>query len=344
MKQYKSIDLAKFICALLIIILHTAPFSSYSKALTFGIRNIVTVFAVPLFFAISGFLFFKKLETVDVNERNKYVFNYLKRIVIMYLFWSAVYLIFVIIKWMRGGVTFYGVLEYVKDFFFEGSYQTIWFLPALFGAILLIYLLNKKLSLKKIFIIACVVYVFTLLGSSYYGLTIKIPFLKSIYDVYYSFFDSVKNAVLFGFIYVLIGGIIATSKRNNEKVVSNLIFTLIFGVLYAAEEFLIAYFNINHKGVDTIIFLVPFTFFALRLVLSINLNLSDKVCTAFRKYSILMFLTQRIPLSIIDMFFQNSLVATNSILYFIVVLTATLLISYGVIFLSKKIKFLKLVY
>ena len=58
-KQYKSLDFTKFVCAILIIVLHTAPFSSYSKVLTFGLRNIVTIIAVPFFFASSGFVLFK---------------------------------------------------------------------------------------------------------------------------------------------------------------------------------------------------------------------------------------------------------------------------------------------
>lgn len=48
-KQYHSLDLAKFISAVLIIVLHTGPLSSYSSVLHYGLRNIVTVVAVPFF-------------------------------------------------------------------------------------------------------------------------------------------------------------------------------------------------------------------------------------------------------------------------------------------------------
>ena len=78
MKQYKSLDFAKFVCAILIIVLHTDPFSSYSKLLTFGFRNIVTVIAVPFFFATSGFLAFKKIDSLDIDKQKSYVFHYLK--------------------------------------------------------------------------------------------------------------------------------------------------------------------------------------------------------------------------------------------------------------------------
>ena len=127
MKQYKSLDIAKFICAILIIILHTAPFSSYSKILTFGFRNIVTVIAVPFFFATSGFLLFKKVESLEDRARDSYIKKYLSRLIIMYLIWSAVYFGFVVIKWVRKGFSAYFVFEYIRDFFFEGSYPTICF-------------------------------------------------------------------------------------------------------------------------------------------------------------------------------------------------------------------------
>ena len=73
MKQYKSLDLAKFIGAFLIIILHTPPFSSYSKVVTFGLRNIVTIIAVPLFFTISGFFALKKYEALDEGKKKIYI-------------------------------------------------------------------------------------------------------------------------------------------------------------------------------------------------------------------------------------------------------------------------------
>ena len=347
MKQYKSLDLAKFICAILIVIIHTSPFGSYSKVLSFGFRNIICVIAVPFFFLTSGFLAFKKIDRLDSDKKKEYVFNYLKRLAIMYFIWSAIYFIFVVIKWTRGTFSIYSVLEYIKDFFFEGSYSTIWFLPALFVATLAVYLLHKKFSYKTIFVISCAVYVFTLLGSSYYGLATKVPFLNVIYSIYYSFFDSIKNGICFGMIFVCMGAMLSEEDEKNTKPVSALkafIPVALCAMLLAAEEFLVAYFKWNVRGVDTVISLIPFTYFFFKFVMSLDINISDRTAIAMRKYSILMFLCQRIPLSIIDLFLADTIVATNSILYFAVVLTTTLLISFVIIQLSKKYKIIKYAY
>ena len=59
--RYDSLDLAKWICALLVIVIHTAPLSKVSTIGNFYFTNVLARIAVPLFFAISGFLFFRKL-------------------------------------------------------------------------------------------------------------------------------------------------------------------------------------------------------------------------------------------------------------------------------------------
>lgn len=347
MKQYKSLDIAKFICAILIIVIHTAPFGSYSKILTFGFRNIIAVIAVPFFFLTSGFLAFKKIDSLDGEKRKTYVRQYLKRLVVMYLIWTAVYFVFVAIKWSREGFSVYSVLEYIKDFFFEGSYSTIWFLPALFAATLLVYVLHKKFNYRTIFVIACVIYLFTLGGSSYYGLATKVPAIKAVYDVYYSFFDSIKNGVCFGMIFVSMGAMVSEKvEALTEKTTALRAFVpvVLFAGLLAVEEFMVAYLNWNDRGVDTVAMLVPFTYFFVRFLLVWPVKISESACVAMRKYSILMFLTQRIPLSILDLFFADTIIVQNSMLYFLTVLAATILISFGLLKASQKMPWIKRAY
>ena len=87
-KQYNSLDLMKFISAILIIVLHTSPFQSYNALISFGLRNVVTIIAVPFFFCTSGFLLFKKLSVLSQDEKGKYFKHYIKRLCIMYGLWS----------------------------------------------------------------------------------------------------------------------------------------------------------------------------------------------------------------------------------------------------------------
>ncbi len=348
-KNYASLDMAKFLCAWLIIILHTAPFGAYSKAMTFGLRHIVTVVAVPFFFATSGFLFCKKLEQLPQAEKGPYVKKYALRIVGMYLFWSVVYFGFVVLRWQRkGGVTLALVLEYVRDFFFEGSFSTIWYLPALLSAVLLVWLLRKRLSYRAIFAIAVAVHLFTLGGTSYYGLTTQNAFLKGVYDAYYTFFDTMKNGVLFGFCYVAMGGLISQLPAQELRKPGK--DTLCIGVVWvclAAEAVIGSYFHWRTKGCDTVLCLIPLTWLLTRFVLKVDIHNErlNRAALYCRKLSILMFLTQRLPLTVIELFFADTVVYTNTMLYFIVVSVVTLAISAAIIRLSEqKLPWLKRVY
>ena len=213
-KQYNSLDLAKFIAAILIVIIHANPFSSYSSVVAYAFRNIIATIAVPFFFVTSGFLFSVKLNSLNGEEKTGYFKKYFFRLLTMYLLWSAVYFIFVLTDWIINGFTINDLLIYVRDFFFEGSYSTIWFLPALMTAVTIVYFLKKKFTYLQIFLMALPFYLFACLGSSYYGLTQQIPLLGDLFKVYYSFFDTIKNGVLFGWVYVALGGVFSENSES----------------------------------------------------------------------------------------------------------------------------------
>ena len=80
--SFQILDLTKFIGALLVVLIHTAPLEPYSAIANFYTRDVLARLAVPLFFAISGFFFARK-----PNPGKS-----LRRIALLYLGWSAIYL------------------------------------------------------------------------------------------------------------------------------------------------------------------------------------------------------------------------------------------------------------
>ena len=346
MKQYKTLDFFKFLAAVLIIVLHTLPSEDYSKVVTFGLRNIVCVIAVPFFFVCSGFVTFSKIESLPDRETKKsYIKKNLKRIALMYVIWSVIYFPFVIYQWTKTSFSYVSIVEYIRDFFFEGSYQTIWFLPALFTATLLVYLLNCKFSYIKIIFIAIPFYCFALLGSSYWGLTQNFAILNKTFEIYYILFDTIKNGLLFGFIYVAIGAWLAKNKGLLKVPRSYCIVgTFVCFILVAVEALLHNYFNLNGKGCDTTLCLIPMSISIMIFALNMELPFSEKTCLMFRKCSLLMFLVQRLPMSIIDNFMTETIVVNNSLIYFFVVFLTTMLLSLSIIKLSAKWEILKHLY
>jgi serine/alanine racemase len=117
-KQYIAIDLAKFLCSLLVVVIHTSPLKDVSEPACFVLDNILARVAVPLFFAISGFLFFGKLDYYNgkisgSKDNLRRLLFYCKRNTALYLGWSAVYFAVVYLPmWYRTG--WWGI-HVVKD-------------------------------------------------------------------------------------------------------------------------------------------------------------------------------------------------------------------------------------
>ena len=91
-------------------------------------------------------------------------------------------------------------------------------------------------------------YVFTLGGSSYYGLVSKIPLIKDIYNIYYSFFDTIKNGVCFGMIFVCMGAMLAEGEDiiiQKSTMTKTLTVLSLCAIFLAIEELAIGILNWN---------------------------------------------------------------------------------------------------
>ena len=50
--HYENIDILKYMCAILIVVLHLRPFQNFSDELDLAFNNIITRICVPMFFLI----------------------------------------------------------------------------------------------------------------------------------------------------------------------------------------------------------------------------------------------------------------------------------------------------
>lgn len=347
MKKYNGIDLFKIIAAYLIILLHVSIFESETIGYII-VRQIITIVAVPFFFAASGFLISNKLDKQAIPKSVKV--NYKK-----YLLWSVIYLPFAVFGWFVSGLPLYkSLLYYVRDFIFEGSYLTIWFLNALAFAIVIEWLLLKRFSKKMCFYISIPFFIIACLLSSYNQLFTEI-FGSKLSDVYYLIFSSTKNGVLFGFPFVALGAYIATiSKQKHENKKVSVLGMVISFVLLIIEVLIRNSYFPQNKSVDFAIMLVPFTAFALMLSSSLDLKESEThkgIYSYLRTLSVLLFLTQRIFIfgfdvldKVIARLTGQYIISAVPAIEFLLVACGTTLFSMFVIRLSSRIEWLKKLY
>lgn len=336
--QYGFVDVIKFLLALLIVSSHYISENAVGRINGFvDYASSLYVIVVPFFFACSGFFLFRKLD--DKFENWSKVKIYCKKIMVMYAGWSIVYFLFTACTWIRFGTTTESVLHYLLNALTYSTYKTIWFLPATVIGVLLTYYLTKKMGAKETITIGAILYLIGCLGASY---SFLIP-ENSVLNLYDYIFSSTRNGVFNGFPFILIGYFIAQKEKKgfSESKIKNLIFTAIFGMAFAAEAVVI-----KRKGavnVNTLIFLLPFTYFFLMWCLEIRIQTTEKTMM-LRKISTDVFLCQRIYLSSLPALLPETiferLLTGNPYVGLISMLLLSLITAVFLIELSKRNKWL----
>ena len=342
-KKFYTLDIAKFICAILII---SAHFCAEIGKFPTIIDNLfsVYIFAVPFFFACSGFLFFNNLNRFESKEdKFKYFIKYEKRLWIMYGCWSLLYFIYVVYCWIKTGV--FGIpqiLRYLHMAVTIQTYATIWFLPALAIGIAVTYYMVTRFSKRTCLLIVSFLYLFSMLGASY-NFLLEGTFLEGFFDLYLLVFKSSRNG-LFNAVPFIYFGYLCVNENIAEKkklTFKNICFTFLFIVL-TVIECIVLKFKFGVSGGDVVLFLVPSTYFAIKTCVSIQLK-ENKIWLWMRKLSLLMFLSQRIFLTVLfgEIPIYRQLITWNSYFGLAVVLALTIVFSYAFIKLSEKFKFFK---
>lgn len=193
-KIYPSLDIVKFIMALLILTQHTANEWAHSTGLVhafFGLGN----FAVPFFFACSGFLFFSKFDTLDNQGQKDYYKKWSIRIGRMYLVWSLIYFCFVFAGWVDRGLNWGQPAQYLHRALVFSTYATIWFLPALWIGVSIVYWMRRHCIKAVFWTTAVLLLIVGNLFGSYSNVMTHNDVVKSAYDWYMDVFITWRNGL-----------------------------------------------------------------------------------------------------------------------------------------------------
>ena len=157
--KINSIDIFKFLCALMVVGIHTQPFGERLG----GGYYATTIFriAVPFFFAVSSYLFFNK-EKPDI-------IRYVKRILLLDIAWTVFQSPYIIYKYYVISPSSVGdsTLDLVQSMLVGESYMGSWYIHASWLGLLLLYLSTKYLRPSIVMLITTLCFMITLLDSSY---------------------------------------------------------------------------------------------------------------------------------------------------------------------------------
>lgn len=133
------IDIVKLLCAILVVGIHTRPFDSLDSSILIGAIENLNSIAVPMFLVISGAFFWEKVEKNGIIYAKKY----LRRIVVMYIFWSALYAVYTYCVYYDFNTLSSFMKLLVCQLMYYGTYLHLWyFVCVIYCVILSIFALH----------------------------------------------------------------------------------------------------------------------------------------------------------------------------------------------------------
>lgn len=341
-KNYNSFDIAKFICSVLVVMLHISPFGKspsidFFAEMNFVLKQGVCRIAVPLFFIFNGYFMYEKF--LLQNSDLKIIKKYFLRILNLYLIWTLIYFPMKLSNILNGQDGFIQSLgSYLKKVIFVGSHTHLWYLTSLLWTVaLILFLLKRKWSPFKMLCAASVFYIFGLLGDAYYGLIsplFEVNYIGPALKLYFNIFETTRNALFFAFLFISLGMVLAEKKTTISKknsligLVVSLI--LLYGEVYAIRKFGLAI------DCNVLVFTVPSSLFVL-LYLK-NIELKDKsIYVDMRKISSLIFYGHPMVIKFVSIGLDKlGIEIQDTPLPFLTVLTVTVVVSVIIIKLSGK--------
>lgn len=233
-----SIDIFRYICAIMVVAIHTHPLSDINAQLGYILVQIIPRVGVPFFFATAGYFYIQKLEKGKAP-----FFKSFKRLLITYIIWTCLYYLIDFVRWGYSNPKYFGVTG-LFNFFIAGSHYHFWFFPAIIFAVCCTTLIFKIRLSKCLIPLSIILYSVGCFGCSYYELGVNIPFLEKLYT--FSQFDLIRRVLMMGFPFFVCGYFVHKIKDKVFNRVSTKKLLLIWCVTIAVwliEIYIVWTFN-----------------------------------------------------------------------------------------------------
>ena len=269
--EYGSLDLFRIIAALLVIAIHTSPLASVNPDLDFFLTRILARVAVPFFFMTTGqFLLTGRLDKTRPYDYRIVV--WIRKMLLLYFAATLLYLPVSIYAGQLSKITPAGML---KRIFFDGTFYHLWYFPACIIGVLLLVGLSRLCTERLLLVITTLLYIYGLLGDSYYGFAIKVPVLSNILNRGFMVWSYTRNGLFFAPLFLLIGSKMDRVKEHVSGKKSFIGF-LMFFLLMTAEGLSLHAADVQKH--DSMYFFLPTAMvFLYCLVLSIRSHTRRRV-------------------------------------------------------------------
>ena len=259
-KEYIAIDVLKFIAAYMVMGIHFMTFEDVNKELNFWFTQVFCRLAVPFFFVAAGYFAANKL-----CDRKK-TLVYLKRILIMYVIYTIMYLPFILQEYKRAGYTIgQKIGELLKAFFIWGSYFHLWYFLSLIVAVIVVYIMLNcmKLTDGNLLLFTGILYVLGTLGNAYRNLWTNIPVIETVLSGYERVFQTTRNGIFMGPFLLVLGYLI---RKHSERIGYRRywLYAIVLFLLMNVEEYVAR--TITHHSGQSMLFLTPFVVVAIFLM------------------------------------------------------------------------------
>lgn len=276
------IDVTKFALSILIVVIHISPIESLNPILRPFLRT-----AVPLFFLISAYLFFKKYgEAETVEKKIARIERYVKRNLQLYFFWLIVLLIPTLSyrQWFSDGFLS-GLFRALYSFLFGSTFIASWYIMASIIATLIIVVASRYLGNKTILLLSAIPYL-ACCAMSNYGAS---PLVAPHYDALcYAFGSNDYNSFWVAIFWIAAGKCIADNELRLSKASTSSLLAIMLvglGAIYTEQFFILAnqwsYADDCYLGLA--VFCIP------AFVLSLRVNVSCKYAAFLRNASIVTY-------------------------------------------------------
>lgn len=286
-REYAAIDIAKLICALLVVAIHTEPFAG-NFWLDKGL-GLFTRIPVPFIFTASGYFLFLTDKRATSGRK---LLKYMGRITLMYGIWSLIYMPFLVKSCMPAETSgTFATARFIKSLIWTGVSSHLWYLIATIVAAGMTWLMYRRFTEKTTLIVATILLIFGTLFSTYAVLIHKLIQGEGIRQVFkiLSIIDT-RNGIFYGFFYLALGGFIACHHVKRSQLF-NAIAACLSIVLLAAESLVAVRYL---KCTSTIMwFATPFlVYFIFMFVLDCPLAIKREYAVTIRNMSTIIYTSQ----------------------------------------------------